>query len=548
MHARISFHIKLFISLIVFFSLLLTLIGLYYYYDLDKQLYTEIGARAQVQAREIAMIPSLIDAVKIKDITAIATLMDSLAQRSDASYIVIGDQQGMHLYHSRYPEQVGKSMIGGDNSEVLAGKNIISIRKGGLGISLRSKSPIFDKQNNIIGIVSIGYLKTHIDNLSAGKLFNILMVALLLLLALFIFSWWFSNTMKKQMFHLEPREIGLLVRQQKALLESIFEGVIAIDKEYRIAEINRAAKLLLSLSVSSRELRGCPLSALFKPIAFLDEQTMLAGDTHDEICLFNDVTVIASRVRIMLEDKLQGWVISFRDQRDIDSLNIQLSQVKRYADNLRILRHEQLNWTATLAGLLHMKRYDEAIHYIEAQSESAQEILDFVSARFCSPTLCGLLLGKYASAREKGVQLLFDPACHLTHIPPRLRDTELMSVVGNILDNAIEATLRREGEHYPIEVYIAGGDRELVIEIADQGIGIAADNVERIFTFGVTSKQQGDHGLGLHLVSSYVLHAGGAIEVSANQPYGTVFSVFIPVTGLATTKGPITPDEPYYAT
>ncbi|WP_413732617.1 ATP-binding protein [Sodalis sp. RH20] len=548
MRARISFHIKLFISLIVFFSLLLTLIGIYYYYDLDKQLYAEIGARAQVQAREIAMIPSLIDAVKIKDIAAIAALMDTLAQRSDASYIVIGDQQGLHLYHSRYPEQVGKSMIGGDNSEVLAGKNIISIRKGGLGISLRSKAPIFDKHNNIIGIVSIGYLKTHIDTLSAGKLVNILLVALLLLLALFIFSWWFSNTMKKQMFSLEPREIGLLVRQQKALLESIFEGVIAIDKEYRIAQINRAAKLLLSLSATSRELRGRPLSAVIKPIAFLVEHTMLAGDTHDEICLFNDVTVIASRVRIMLEGKLQGWVISFRDQKDIDSLSIQLSQVKRYADNLRILRHEQLNWTATLAGLLHMKRYDEAIHYIEAQSESAQEILDFISARFCSPALCGLLLGKYAGAREKGVQLLFDPACHLTRIPPRLRDTELMSVVGNILDNAIEATLQREGEHYPIEVYIVGGDRELVIEIADQGIGIAQDNVERIFTFGVTTKLHGDHGLGLHLVASYVHHAGGAIEVSANQPYGTVFSVFIPVTSLATTVGPLTPDEPYYAT
>ncbi|WP_413723062.1 ATP-binding protein [Sodalis sp. RH24] len=548
MRARISFHIKLFISLIVFFSLLLTLIGIYYYYDLDKQLYAEIGARAQVQAREIAMIPSLIDAVKIKDIAAIAALMDTLAQRSDASYIVIGDQQGLHLYHSRYPEQVGKSMIGGDNSEVLAGKNIISIRKGGLGISLRSKAPIFDKHNNIIGIVSIGYLKTHIDTLSTGKLVNILLVALLLLLALFIFSWWFSNTMKKQMFSLEPREIGLLVRQQKALLESIFEGVIAIDKEYRIAQINRAAKLLLSLSATSRELRGRPLSAVIKPIAFLAEHTMLAGDTHDEICLFNDVTVIASRVRIMLEGKLQGWVISFRDQKDIDSLSIQLSQVKRYADNLRILRHEQLNWTATLAGLLHMKRYDEAIHYIEAQSESAQEILDFISARFCSPALCGLLLGKYAGAREKGVQLLFDPACHLTRIPPRLRDTELMSVVGNILDNAIEATLQREGEHYPIEVYIVGGDRELVIEIADQGIGIAQDNVERIFTFGVTTKLHGDHGLGLHLVASYVHHAGGAIEVSANHPYGTVFSVFIPVTSLATTVGPLTPDEPYYAT
>ncbi|WP_213989301.1 sensor histidine kinase [Sodalis sp. dw_96] len=543
MRTKVSFHLKLFISLILFFSLLLLLIGIYYYHDLDKQLYAELGARAQVQSREIAMIPSLIEAVKIQDTAAIAALVSELAERSDASYIVIGDEHGMHLYHSGYPGSIGKSMIGGDNTEVLQGKDSITVRRGGLGISLRSKAPIFDQQHHIIGIVSIGYLKTRIDMLSAGKLINILLMALMLLVALFIFSWWFANTMKKQMFSLEPREIGLLVRQQKALLESIFEGVIAIDKEYRVAEINQAAKSILSLEASSRELRGKLLSSVIKPIAFLQEKTMLAGDTHDEICLFNQVTVIASRVRILLEDKLQGWVISFRDRHEINSLSIQLSQVKRYADNLRILRHEQLNWTATLAGLLHMKRYDEAIHYIEAQSESAQEILDFVSARFCSPTLCGLLLGKFASAREKGVELLFDPACSLTHIPAGLCETGLMSIVGNLLDNAVEATLLRDGEHYPVEVYIVGTPRDMVIEIADQGIGIPPTMRERIFDMGITSKRSGDHGLGLHLVDNYVNRSGGTIEVSTNQPYGTVFTVFIPMKDRARLPAPINPDE-----
>jgi two-component system cit operon sensor histidine kinase CitA len=74
---------------------------------------------------------------------------------------------------------------------------------------------------------------------------------------------------------------------------------------------------------------------------------MLAKDTHDEICRFNDLTVIASRVRIMLEGSLQGWVITFRDRNEIDSLSAQLSQVKRYVDNLRIMRHEQLNRMTT---------------------------------------------------------------------------------------------------------------------------------------------------------------------------------------------------------
>ncbi len=83
---------------------------------------------------------------------------------------------------------------------------------------------------------------------------------------------------------------------------------------------------------------------------------MLAKDTHDEICRFNDLTVIASRVRIMLENSLQGWVITFRDRNEIDSLSAQLSRAKRYALITCALCVEQLNWMTTLSGLLHMGR------------------------------------------------------------------------------------------------------------------------------------------------------------------------------------------------
>ncbi|MCL9641922.1 sensor histidine kinase [Rahnella victoriana] len=528
MRFRPSFQIKLFTYLVVLFMALFSIVGIYYYQDIQRQLYEDMGIRAKVQADEIALIPSLINAVENKDISAINRLMKNISAHSDASYMVIGDGKAMHLFHSIYADRLGTTLVGGDNEEVLTGKSTTTIRLGGAGLSLRSKAPIRNAENQVIGIVSVGYLTSHINSLTLEKVISILLGAATLLLALFTFSWFFSRSIKKQMFSLEPRDIGLLVRQQKALMESIYEGVIAIDDQFRVAVINQAAKKLLNLNTPSRELRGRPLSQVIAPVSFFNPQVMLEKDIHDEICLFNNLTVIASRVRIMLEEQLQGWVITFRDCSDIDRLSIQLSQVQRYADNLRIMRHEQLNWTATLAGLLHMGRYDEAIRYIEAQSENAQEILDFVSARFCSPRLCGLLLGKYARAREKGVVLEFDPACEISLLPAALSETELMSVIGNLLDNAIEATLLRGSEAGPVEVYIVCSKNELVIEVADQGVGITQERREEIFSMGVTSKPEGDHGLGLHLVASYVSHAGGNVEVSDNSPTGAVFSVFIP--------------------
>lgn len=542
---KVSFQIKLFISLVLFFSGLFVLLGIYYYKDVGRQLYQEMSARAKIQAEEIAIIPNLRDAVTKNDIPQLTQFMRKVASRSDASFIVIGDSKGLHLFHSVYEDVVGKTLVGGDNEEVLRGKSTITIRKGGLGISLRSKAPIFDDHGRVVGIVSVGYLTSYLDTITLGKVINIFIAAILLLAALFIFSWFFTRSIKKQIFSLEPREIGLLVRQQKAMMESIYEGVIAIDNNLRIEVINQAARKLLGLSLPTRALRGQLIGEVITPAPFFARSLMLQQDTHDELCHFNQLTVIASRVRIMLEGKLQGWVITFRDRNEIDSLSAQLSQVKRYVDNLRIMRHEQLNRMTTLSGLLHLGRYDEAVRYIQAQSEHAQELLDFISSRFNSPTLCGLLLGKAARAREKGVELAFDPACRMDNACQPLGEPELISIIGNLLDNAIEATQRASLPHQPVEVLILLNDRELIIEVADRGVGIDPAIRKHIFKRGVTTKRGGDHGIGLYLIANYVTQAGGSIDVAANEPRGTIFSLFIPQLGNVPRSVPGLEDQNY---
>lgn len=525
---KVSFQIKLFISLVAFFSVLFAVLASFYYIEVGRQLYQEMSARAKIQAEEIAIIPTLRKNVAEKDIAAIHDFMQKIAARSDASFIVIGDNKGIHLFHSVFADRVGKMLVGGDNEEVLRGKSITTIREGGLGISLRSKAPVFNDSGQVAGIVSVGYLTSYLDSITVNKVVNILLAAVLLLIALFVFSWFFTRSIKKQIFSLEPRKIGMLVRQQKAMMESIYEGVIAIDDNLRIEVINQAARKLLGLSQPARELRGQLISEVIVPVSFFSPPIMLLKDTHDEICRFNLLTVIASRVRIMLEDSLQGWVVTFRDRNEIDSLSAQLSQVKRYVDNLRIMRHEQLNRMTTLSGLLHMGRYEEAVEFIQAQSEHAQELLDFISSRFSSPTLCGLLLGKAARAREKGVSLNFDPSCRMDRPFYSLAEAELISIIGNLLDNAIEATQRAPLPHEPVEVLIRLNERELIIEVADQGNGIDPEIGERIFERGITTKTCGDHGIGLYLIESYVTQAGGTIEVADNMPRGAIFSLFIP--------------------
>ncbi|MBZ6387322.1 MULTISPECIES: ATP-binding protein [Pantoea] len=545
MKRRLPFQVKLFLSLVLFSCLLLALLGAILFHFIDRQLHHDLGQRARVQASQIALMPGLAETVENRDIAGIARLIQPLRRQSDASYIVIGDVHEQHLYHSESPERLNLPLIGGDNAEVLQGKTIISVRKGGIGVSLRSKAPIFNARHQVIGIVSVGYLTSWIANINVRLLWQASLYGLALLLLLFIFSWVFSRNLKKQMFWLEPKDIALLVLQQKALLEAMYEGVFAVNAEMQLILINRAARELLDIDRSERELLGKPLHEVLQVHpAFLSQRAEAEnGRHHDQITVLNQRQVIVNRVAIDLEPgEPGGWVCSFRDKNDINTLSSQLSQVKRYADNLRIMRHEQLNWTATLVGLLQMQRYDDAMRYIQAQSAGAQQVLDFVSARFTSPALCGLLLGKYVSAREKGVELKFDPACQLTRIPAAMSETALMSVVGNVLDNAVDATLNVERPAPPVELYISDRNHEVLIEVADQGCGVDEQLKPHLFKQGVSSKpSSGDdlmgseHGIGLYLAAGYVHQAGGSIEIANNSPQGTIFSIFIPFQPAAST-------------
>ena len=535
---KLSFQIKLFISLIIMFLSLFSVFASYYYLEAGRRVYQEMVVRTRVQSDLISVMPELRSAVIHRDLQKIKRFMDNIVPLSDASFIVIGDNKINHLYHSVSQEKVGTPLVGGDNDEVLRGKTVTTCRRGGLGISLRSKSPVFDDQGNVAGIVSVGYLKSDIDNITLSKVCNAFIILFLLLVSLFIYCWFFTRSIKKQMFSLEPREIGLLVRQQKAMLESIFEGVIAIDDQLRVIVVNKAAQHLLGINGTGNSLSGKKIHQLIKPVSFFDPPVMLENDTHDEICRFNQLTVIASRIRIILEDKLQGWVITFRDRQEIESLTTRLSQVNGYLENLRVMHHEQLNQTTVISGLLQSGRYQEAINYIQLQSEHAQSVLDFISAQFASPMLCGLLLGKVSRAREKGVELIFDPTSELLHPFHGLPESELISVIGNLLDNAIEATQQVDPLHRTIEVLIVGGNGELIIEVADNGIGIPPALKDHLFERGITSKNSEGHGIGLSLIHSFVTQAGGVIEVADNPGGGTIFSVFIP-------ERPADPPDPW---
>ncbi|HBW6841244.1 TPA: sensor histidine kinase [Klebsiella pneumoniae] len=526
--ARRSFQNRIFL-LILFTSTIVMLAMSWYLTDItEERLHYQVGQRALIQAMQISAMPELVEAVQKRDLARIKALIDPMRSFSDATYITVGDASGQRLYHVN-PDEIGKSMEGGDSDEALINaKSYVSVRKGSLGSSLRGKSPIQDATGKVIGIVSVGYTIEQLENWLSLQISSLLIPMAIMLLLLLFCARRFSLHIKKQMLNMEPQQLSQLLIQQSVLFESVFEGLIAIDSDYKITAINQTARRLLNLSQPEPTLIGKRLSSVISQEVFFYDAPQT--NKKDEIVTFNQIKVIASRMAVILNNEPQGWVISFRSKDDINTLSLQLSQVQQYADNLRAVQHEHRNLISTIAGLLFLKRYNQALELIQQQSESHQKVIDFIARNFQDNHLAGLLIGKYYRTKELGLELIFDPACFVDRLPTALSHNEWISIVGNLLDNAYNASLRQPQGSKQIECLINSDGQEVIIEIADQGCGIDEALRDRIFERGVTSSASKDHGIGLWLVRSYVEQAGGSIVVENNIPFGTIFTLYIPLT------------------
>ncbi|MBM0467113.1 sensor histidine kinase, partial [Klebsiella pneumoniae] len=374
--ARRSFQNRIFL-LILFTSTIVMLAMSWYLTDItEERLHYQVGQRALIQAMQISAMPELVEAVQKRDLARIKALIDPMRSFSDATYITVGDASGQRLYHVN-PDEIGKSMEGGDSDEALINaKSYVSVRKGSLGSSLRGKSPIQDATGKVIGIVSVGYTIEQLENWLSLQISSLLIPMAIMLLLLLFCARRFSLHIKKQMLNMEPQQLSQLLIQQSVLFESVFEGLIAIDSDYKITAINQTARRLLNLSQPEPTLIGKRISSVISQEVFFYDAPQT--NKKDEIVTFNQIKVIASRMAVILNNEPQGWVISFRSKDDINTLSLQLSQVQQYADNLRAVQHEHRNLISTIAGLLFLKRYNQALELIQQQSESYQKVIDFI--------------------------------------------------------------------------------------------------------------------------------------------------------------------------
>ena len=523
----LAFPLRIFLLILVVSVFIIAALAQYFTASFEDYLAAHVRDMAMNQAKIIASNESIITAVKHRDYKRLATIADKLQSGTDFDYVVIGDTNSIRLYHPN-PEKIGYPMQFTKPGALEKGESYFITGKGSIGMAMRAKTPIFDDDGKIIGVVSIGYLISKIDSWRSDFLLPMAGVFILLLLVLMLLSWFFAAHIRRQMLGMEPKQIARVVRQQEALFSSVYEGLIAVDPDGYITAINRSARKMLGLSSPGRKWLGKQVSEVVQPADFFTQQ--IAEKRQDAMVNFNGLSVIANREAIRSGDELLGAIISFRSKDEIATLNAQLTQIKQYVESLRTLRHEHLNWMSTINGLLQMKEYDKVLAMVQGESQAQQQLIDSLRGAFADRQVAGLLFGKVQRARELGLTMTIVPGSQLHQLPEGLDSTEFAAIVGNLLDNAFEASLRTQQGNNVVELYLSDEGDDVIIEVADQGCGVPAALREKIFEQGVSTRtdEPGEHGIGLYLIASYVRRCDGVITLEDNSPCGTLFSLFLP--------------------
>lgn len=523
----LAFPLRIFLLILVVSVFIIAALAQYFTASFEDYLAAHVRDMAMNQDKIIASNESIITAVKHRDYKRLATIADKLQSGTDFDYVVIGDTNSIRLYHPN-PEKIGYPMQFTKPGALEKGESYFITGKGSIGMAMRAKTPIFDDDGKIIGVVSIGYLISKIDSWRSDFLLPMAGVFILLLLVLMLLSWFFAAHIRRQMLGMEPKQIARVVRQQEALFSSVYEGLIAVDPDGYITAINRSARKMLGLSSPGRKWLGKPVSEVVQPADFFTQQ--IAEKRQDAMVNFNGLSVIANREAIRSGDELLGAIISFRSKDEIATLNAQLTQIKQYVESLRTLRHEHLNWMSTINGLLQMKEYDKVLAMVQGESQAQQQLIDSLRGAFADRQVAGLLFGKVQRARELGLTMTIVPGSQLHQLPEGLDSTEFAAIVGNLLDNAFEASLRTQQGNNVVELYLSDEGDDVIIEVADQGCGVPEALREKIFEQGVSTRtdEPGEHGIGLYLIASYVRRCDGVITLEDNSPCGTLFSLFLP--------------------
>lgn len=497
----------------------------------NDQLDHQYQLRALSIAQSVAALPQVRQALLTNDISPhsdVQALASGIQHSTGANFVVIINMSGIRLTHP-LPQLIGVPT--GDPIYVANGQPQIDIDPGSVGPSANGKAPVFSANHTVIGEVSAGIQEHQVLGALWEELPNIALYTALALGFGAVAALVLARRLKRTTFGLELHEIARLLQEREAMLHGVREGVITFDTEGRVTLINDEA----------RRLTGLHTAAIGRQLAELlpegQLRSVLSGELAgpDQLVLTGEHRLVVNRMSVRLAGRALGAVATLRDRTEMDQLVQELTSTRGLTDALRAQQHEFANRMHTVVGLLELGRTAEAMSFLTETTGAVDGFTESVSARIGHPVVAALIVAKATVAAERDVTLLLSELSHVSEFRDPLYSQAIVTVLGNLIDNAIDAaSLGTPPAH--VTVRLVQTDDELTIRVSDTGPGIPAGAGRSIFRSGFSTKDDlagTRRGIGLALVDQVTKRMGGRVTVTDGP--GPVFTVVLPITSLAVT-------------
>lgn len=339
-------------------------------------------------------------------------------------------------------------------------------------------------------------------------------------------------------------------QEQSAILASMEEGVLALDPEGRVLTLNRAGAELLGIDAGQAENRSIQEVVRDPEFQWFVTRTLSAQEPLD-----GEVTLAGGGKRLLqahgtpLSDPqglVLGTLVVFQDVTHLRQLeNARRDFVANVSHELKTPITSIKGYVETLlAGALkEPENAEKFLHIIGKHADRLNEIIDdllslsrierdaergmvFLTAENLQGVLQAAIqvCGPQAAAKDITVHL----SC-----PENLRAPINAPLLEQALVNLVDNAIKFSGPGSTVQVEAARTATEIVIRVRDQGCGIPAEHLPRIFerfyrADAGRSRKVGGTGLGLAIVKHIAQAHNGRVEAESTPAQGSVFTLHLP--------------------
>ena len=475
-------------------------------------------------AEAIARSPILIGkgSTGVEDQAVFSEYLDTLKETlDDIDVISVVNKDGIRMYHSNH-SLIGTKYDGNmpDFKSNMDGYYAVD-ETGPSGSQRRAYAAVYNEDGEYVGVVMAIMLMKNIRAETAQMLFIFLIITIVAILIELVIAGELSSKVKKSLLGYEPDVFTAMYKMRDNILETLSEGIFAFDSSGVIQFANESALRMLCDN-PWENIIGQKVDVIGDEIL---SRTIINGDKEKNVNLAK-ADIILDRVPIKEDGITVGSIAILHNRAEYTKLMEELSGTRYLVDSMRANNHDFTNKLHVILGLIQMEMYDDASAYIQnitmVQRENISKVMNAVS----EPAVAALLIGKIARASELNVDFVLREGCYYSSADMNLPSEMLITVIGNLLDNAFDAMNESPDykEHRELMFGIYSRPGAVLITVDDTGGGIREQDMEFIFENGYSTKGEG-RGTGLYQVKTMVENFGGKITVESQEGVGCSFSV-----------------------